>query len=140
MLDRYGTPIHGTSIDWIFELALLAYLVGMIWKTGQTFGAGIVGVKVIDTSNPGAPGVAPGKAIIRYLAMAIGAVPALALLIYQRIAVGGSADAMFTGDFFRWFAFAAVLGGLWVIVLVVQIARKRDPSTTLAAGTAVVRA
>ncbi len=139
MLDKDGTPVHGMSIDWIFQLTFLAYLVGMIWKTGQTLGARIVGVRVIDTANPGAPGVPLRNAIVRYLAMVIGAVPALALLIYQRAAVGGNADAMFTGDFFRWFSFAAALGALWTLVLIVQIARKRDPIYDRLAGTAVVR-
>jgi hypothetical protein len=95
--------------------------------------------RVIDTANPGAAGVPLRKAIVRYLAMMIGAVPAFALLIYQRAAVGGSADAMFTGDFFRWFAFAGALGALWVLVLIVQIARKSDPIYDRLAGTAVVR-
>jgi uncharacterized RDD family membrane protein YckC len=139
MLDKDGAPIKGTSIDWIFQLAFIAYLVGMIWKTGKTLGARFVGVRVIDAANPGTSGVPLGKTIARYLAMMIGAVPAFVVLIYQRIAVGGSADAMFTGDFFRWFAVAAVLGGLWVLVLIVQIARKRDPVYDRLAGTSVVR-
>ena len=139
MLDKEGTPIQGTSIDWIYQLALLAYLVGMIWRTGKTLGARIVGVRVIDTANPGASGVPIHRAVIRYLAMAIGAVPAFALLIYQSVAVGGSADAMFTGGFFRWFAGACGLGALWVLVLIVQIARKSDPVYDRLAGTAVVR-
>lgn len=106
MLDKDGTPINGTSIDWIVELAFLAYLVGMIWKTGKTLGARIVGVRVIDTANPRASGVSLRKAIIRYPAMVIGLVPAFAVLIYQYATKGGVADAMFTGDFFRWFIYA----------------------------------
>ena len=139
MLDRHGTPINGTSIDWIVELVFIAYLVGMVWKTGQTLGAGIVGVRVIDTANPSISGIPLRKVIVRYLAMIIGALPAFALLIYQRTAVGGSADAMFIGDFFRWFALAGVLGALWVLLLIVQIARKSDPVYDRLAGTAVVR-
>jgi hypothetical protein len=49
------------------------------------------------------------------------------------------ADAMFTKDFFRWFIFAGGLGALWVIVLVVQIARKTDPVYDRLAGTAVLK-
>ena len=53
-------------------------------------------MNVIDTPNPGAAGVPLSKTIVRYLAMMIGAAPAFALLVCQRIAVGGTADAMFT--------------------------------------------
>jgi RDD family len=139
MLDKDGTPVHGRSIDWIYQLAFVGYLVAMIWTRGKTLGSRVVKVKVIDTANPSAAGVPLSKTIVRYLAMMIGAVPALALLIYQRIAVGGTADAMFTSSFFQWFGYAAVLGGLWALVLIIQVAMKRDPVYDRLAGTAVVR-
>lgn len=138
-LGTDGQPIHGTSIDGIVEPAFLAYLVGMVWKTGRTLGARVVGVRVVDARRPDTPGVPLGKVLIRYLAMAIGAVPMFAVLIYQVEAVGGSADAMFTASFFRWFMYAGILGLLWVIVLTVQIARKTDPVYDRLAGTAVLR-
>ena len=139
MLDKDGTPVHGRSIDWIYQLAFVGYLVAMIWTRGKTLGSRVVKVKVIDIANPSAAGVPLSKTIVRYLAMMIGAVPALALLIYQRIAVGGTADAMFTSSFFQWFGYAAVLGGLWALVLIIQVAMKRDPVYDRLAGTAVVR-
>jgi hypothetical protein len=139
MLDQDGKPIHGRSIDGIFWLAFLAYLTGMVWKTGKTLGARVVGVKVADAAKPDAPGVPLGRAIIRYLAMAIGAVPAFALLIYRYVSIGGSADAMFTDNFFRWFTYAGGFGALWVVVLIYQIATKKDPVYDRLAGTAVVR-
>jgi hypothetical protein len=71
--------------------------------------------------------------------MFIGALPALALLMYQSAVTSGTADAMFSADFFRWFMVAAGLGALWVIVLAVQIARKTDPVYARLAGTAVLK-
>lgn len=139
MLDKDGNPIHGTSIDWIVWLAFLVYLVGMVWKTGRTFGARIVGVRVVDTAKPGASEVPIRKAIVRYLAMAIGYVPMFVVLIYQYAVTGGSADAMFTGNFFRWFMYAGGLGVVWGVVLTFQIVRKSDPVYDRLAGTAVVR-
>jgi RDD family len=139
MLDKEGTPINGTSIDGIVALALLAYLVVMIWKTGRTLGARVVKVRVVDTANPNAPHVPLRKAVIRYLAMAIGAVPALAILLYQYATTGGTADALFTDQFFQWFIYAAGLGALWVILLIFQIAAKKDPVYDWLAGTAVLR-
>jgi uncharacterized RDD family membrane protein YckC len=139
MLDKEGTPIHGISIDWIYQLAFIAYLVAMVWKKGRTLGARAAGIRVIDVANPGASNVPLGRAIGRYLAMMIGAVPALALLIYQSAATGGSADAMFTGQFFQWFTYAAVFGGLWTVVLIYQMGLKIDPVYDRVAGTAVVK-
>jgi uncharacterized RDD family membrane protein YckC len=139
MLDTDGNPIHGTSIDWIVWLAFLAYLVGMISKTGRTWGARIVGVRVIDAAAPSVSEVPIRKAIIRYLAMTIGFVPVFAILIYQYANSGSSADAMFTSEFFRWGMSGLALAALWVIVLIVQVAMKRDPVYDRLAGTAVVR-
>jgi RDD family len=138
-VDADGKPNHATSIDWIGQLTFLAYLFVMVCKTGKTLGARVAKVRVVDAAQPGTPGVPFGKVIIRYLVMIIGAVPMLAVLIYQRVAVGVSADAMFTGSFFQWFMYAGALGAVWVLVLVVQIARKTDPVYDRLAGTAVLR-
>jgi hypothetical protein len=139
MLDRDEKPIHGTAIDETVELAFLAYLVGMIWKTGRTLGARAVKIRVVDAARPGTSGVPLGKVVIRYLAMAIGFVPVFGILIYQYFAAGGSADAMFTGGFFRWFMYATASGALWGAVLLVQIAMKKDPVYDRLAGTAVLK-
>lgn len=139
MLDSSGQPIHGTSIDGIAEAAFLAYLVLMIWKTGRTLGSRVLSIRVVDVSNPGASEVSLRKVILRYLAMTIGFLPALAVLIYQVETTAGSSDAVFTGDFFRWFAIAGLIAALWVLVLVIQVARKRDPIYDRLAGTAVLR-
>ena len=139
MLDKEGTPISGTSIDWIYQLAFFAYLVAMVWKTGRTLGDRAAGTRVIDVANPGAVDVPLGRAISRYLAMMIGAVPLFALLIYQYATSGDSADAMFAGQFFQWFTYAAVFGGLWAIVLIFQMGLKIDPVYDRLAGTAVVK-
>jgi uncharacterized RDD family membrane protein YckC len=139
MLDRDGKPIRGTSIDSIYSLAFIAYFVVLVWKTGRTPGARVMGTRVVDITTPGTAGVPLGKTIIRYLAIMIGAVPAFALLLYTWLGIGGSADAMFTASFFHWFAYAAGLGFLWAVVLSIQVALKTDPIYDRLAGTAVLR-
>ena len=139
MLDNDGKPIHGKSIDGIVGLAFLAYLVAMISKSGRTLGARVVGVRVVDVAAPSVSSVPIRKAIIRYLAMAIGAVPAFAVLIYHYAVSDGGADAMFTGSFFQWFMYAGAFWVLWVVMLIFQIAAKKDPVYDRLAGTAVVR-
>ena len=111
----------------------------MVWKAGRTQGARVVGVKVVDAAEPGASQVPIRKATIRYLAMAIGFVPVFGVLIYRYAISDGNADAFFTGDFFRWFMYAGLLGVLWVVVLIFQIVAKKDPVYDRLAGTAVVR-
>jgi hypothetical protein len=139
MLDASDKPIRGYSIDWIVWLALLAYLIIMTCKLGRSLGDRVVNLRVIDTANPAASGVPLAKAFLRYPAMAIGFVPVFALLIWRSIASGGSADAAFTADAFKWLTAALLLGGVWSIVLIVQVARKRDPYYDRLAGTAVIR-
>jgi uncharacterized RDD family membrane protein YckC len=139
MVDKDGAPIHGTSIDEIVGLAFLAYLVGMVWKTGKTVGARIVGIRVVDVASPNTSGVPLRRAIIRYPAMMIGTAPALAVLIYQYVVSRGVADAMFTADLFRWVGYTGGISALWMIVLIFQIARKSDPVYDRLAGTAVLR-
>jgi uncharacterized RDD family membrane protein YckC len=138
-VDADGKPNNATSIDWIGQLTFLAYLVAMICKTGRTLGARVAKVRVVDAAEPGTPGVPLRKAIIRYLVMIIGVAPMFAVLIYQVVAAGGSPDAMATRSFFMWFAAAGLLGGIWTLVLVVQVARKTDPVYDRLAGTAVLR-
>ena len=139
MLDQDGKPINGTSIDWIASLAFLVYLVGIVWKSGKTVGARIVGVRVIDTANPNASDVPLRKVVVRYLAMAIGCVPLFAALIYQYATTGGTADAVFTASVFSWVMYTGAVAVLWLVVLIVQVAMKRDPVYDRLAGTAVVR-
>jgi uncharacterized RDD family membrane protein YckC len=139
MLDASDKPIKGYSLDWISSLALVAYLVVMISKSGRSLGGRVTQLRVIDRANPNTPGVPPGKALLRYLAMAIGFVPALALLAWRAVVGGGSADAAFTPDAFKWLTATLLLDGAWVIVLIVQVARKRDPYYDRLAGTAVIR-
>jgi uncharacterized RDD family membrane protein YckC len=139
MLDNNGKPIHGKSIDGIVLLALLAYLVAMISKTGRTLGDRVVGIRVVDVAAPSVSGVPIRKAIIRYLAMAIGFAPMFAVLIHHYVVSGGGgADAIFTGSFFRWFMYAGAFGLLWVVVLIFQVATKKDPVYDRLAGTAGV--
>ena len=139
MLDADRNPVSGTLIDWIVVLAFIGYLVGMTHKTGRTLGARVVKVRVVDAANPQKPGVPLGRTIVRYLATAIGWIPAFTLLIYLNIAGGGSADAMFTAGTLQGSLFTVLLGVAWGIVLTVQIAQKRDPVYDRLAGTAVLR-
>jgi uncharacterized RDD family membrane protein YckC len=138
-VDADGKPNHATSIDWISQLAFLVYLIGMVCRNGKTLGAKITKTRVVDAAQPGTSGIPLGKVIIRYLAMLIGGVPMFAALIYQFVTTGGTADAMFTATFFQWFMYAGLLGAIWTLVLVVQIARKTDPIYDRLAGTAVLR-
>jgi len=139
MLDQAGNPIDGFSLDWIVVASFLVYLVWMIWKTGRTVGARILRIKVIDVADTGSSGVPIFKVITRHLAMIIGFVPALALFLYQCAISDGSADAMFTDRFFQWFIYAGVIALIWSVLLIVQVARKKDPVYDRLAGTAVVR-
>jgi uncharacterized RDD family membrane protein YckC len=126
-------------MDWIMVCAFFIYLLAMIWKTGKTIGARAVGIRVAEAEGPRRIGVSIQKAIVRFLAMGIGFVPAIALLAYRRLTTDGSADEMFAGSFFQLMMYSLLIAGLWSLVLIVQIVRKRDPLYDRLAGTIVVR-
>jgi uncharacterized RDD family membrane protein YckC len=140
MLDQDGKPIHGVAIDGIVWAALVAYLVIMIWRNGRSLGDRAMKLRVIDTDAPAARQIPIAKVVIRFLAMTIGFVPAGALLIARLGATDGSADAIFTAEFFRWLIAALGFAGLWTVVQIVLVAMKKDPVYDRLAGTAVVRA
>jgi uncharacterized RDD family membrane protein YckC len=139
MLDSNDKPIKGFDLDWIVWLALVTYLVAMIWKSGRSLGDRVVKLRVIDVVNPTAQEVPLRKAFLRYVAMLIGAAPVFALLISRRLMEGNDADAMFTSGFAPWFIGTGLIAAVWMIVLIVQVALKRDPYFDRLAGTAVIR-
>jgi RDD family len=140
MLDKDGRPIDGTSIDWIPMLAYYSYRIGMVWKTGRTLGARYVRsryvrLRIIDAARPNASGVPIHKTIIRYLAMMIGFLPMVAVAIHPLASVRVDADAFPVASF----KFAGFLGLVWVVVLIYQIAAKKDPVYDKLARTIAIR-
>jgi uncharacterized RDD family membrane protein YckC len=138
MLDKAGNPIKGFSIDWIGELAMVFYLVLLESRTGQTLGDRVLGIRVVDAAEPSVSGVPARKVVIRYLAMAIGLAPMLAVLIRAYAISGGDADTFASGNYFLWFAFAGGFTFLWNSLLILQVVLKRDPLYDRLAGTAVI--
>lgn len=139
MQDKEGTVVKGTTIDWIFYLTLVIYLVAMISTGGRSLGGRAVRIRVIDAKNPDALEVPLHKVVIRYLVMFIGVMPLAAFYTFQYWSKGGIADAMFTTEVLPVFAATAVFGALWALALTIQIARKTDPIYDRAAGTAAIR-
>lgn len=140
MLDANDKQIDGTSINQIYELAFVIYLIEMASRRGRSLGDRALRIRVMDVSHPQNTRVPLGKVIIRYLAMTIGYLPFLAVLGYfDFIAEAQTADAIFTLAFFRSLSIVGIVSGIWTIFLIVQIALKKDPVYDRLAGTAVVR-
>jgi uncharacterized RDD family membrane protein YckC len=139
MLDKNANLIKGFSIDWLVTVLGLAYLVTLTSRTGQTLGDRALGIRVVDTSQPALFDVPAKKVVIRYLAMAIGAVPPFAFFLYRYAVGGGDPDAMFATTTIPEFVFAYLLAATWILLLVLQIAFKTDPVYDRLAGTAMIR-
>jgi len=184
MLDRDGRPIQGIRLlDWFAGLVLFLYLVAFETRSGATPGSRATGIRVIDAAAPARRGAPLGKALTRYAAMLIGALPlAIFLLIYFGLLAApdefatwlvklGRQDAIL--DELKWNALQwqpflssylfdlsgtllrdnsvslGIVDGLfdaailalygWIIYLIVQIVRRRDPAYDRIAGTSVVR-
>lgn len=134
-LDAAGKPVQAVALDGWVSLALLIYLIALSAMRGQTIGDRVARIRMIDVTAPPAKGVRVGKVVLRYVAMMLGAIPAFVLLILMMFK-GDPAAALEMPTMF-WTSY--LIGAAWVLVLVVQIAMKRDPVYDWIAGTAVVR-
>jgi len=138
MTDPDGKPVQGYSIDGYFALSLTIYLLGMIVWRGATIGDRILRIAIIDAARPQVRGVSLLKAILRYVYMMIGVVPAFAVLIYSWLVTGGEIDAAAASLALEFLPLTVIIALAWYVWIIVQIARKRDPVYDRLAGTAVV--
>jgi hypothetical protein len=136
MTDASGRPISGTSLDGIVSIAFAIYVVGMITKFGRTLGDRILRIKVIDLKAPDVVGIKFWKVILRYLIFLLGFVPMIIVLLIE---AAKASESAFSGSTLLWLSFAGLFAMLWMLVIVFQIAMKRDPIYDRLAGTAVVR-
>jgi uncharacterized RDD family membrane protein YckC len=140
MLDGDGHVIqNGFSVDGIFVLTLVIYLITAIWRAGATLGDRVLRIVVIDTSAPQKIGLPLRKATLRYLAIPIGYIPLFVFLIYKLQINGGDLNQFMSSDSLGWIYPPTILAAIWVIMIVAQIALKRDPIYDRLVGTAVVR-
>jgi hypothetical protein len=138
MLDEQGRPINGVDLDWLGPIILLVYLSTFQARTGATIGDRVVGIRIMDSSGDVAYGVPIRKIVIRYLAMGIGFIP-IAIVSALVFALRGNVGSFVPGSpIFNWIAVSWIAAVAWFVVLLVQVARKRDPYYDRIAGTAVV--
>ena len=133
MIDAVGKPISGFDLSWFLLIALVAYFVVLFSLTGKSIGALAMRMTLVDRSTPSIPGAPLSKVLLRYLAMTIGLLPLLAVAAFYGIG-GASIEALFIP-----LVIAGALGGVWAIVLAIQIATKRDPLYDALAGTAILK-
>ncbi|MEP6566574.1 MAG: RDD family protein [Mesorhizobium sp.] len=141
-LDANGKPRGGAlDVTWIALLSLLAYMVLMEWSSGATFGKRATGIRVVDAGDPSRIGIPVGKAVLRQIAMWIGALPVLIVQIGALFLIKEAAqlEALIAS---RSYILLVVVGGLiafaWVIWILVSLVKKRDPIYDRLAKTAVV--
>jgi len=140
MLDREGHPIDAIPLDWLPLLAFIAYVIVFETRTGATLGSRVTRIRVLDPTAAGVTRVPLRKTIIRYFGLFLGLAPMFAIFLFYLALYGGDLEAIMNNNIFIWTEVTA--GGLalaWAVVLLVQIATKRDPLYDGLAGTAVVR-
>ena len=129
------------DVTWIALLLLLSYLVLMEWSSGATFGKRATGIRVIDAENPRRIGIPIGKALLRQIAMWIGALPVLIVQIGALAFVKEAAqlEAIITSPSYILLVVVGGLVGLaWVIWILVSLLKRHDPIYDWLAKTAVV--
>jgi hypothetical protein len=140
LLDRDGHRVEGMTADWMVMLTLIVYWFLMEGLTGATLGQRVVRTRVVDVLAPQARRVPLSKIFIRYLMMAAGGAPVLAVCLLYAAWYGLDFVAMAQGDFFLWFAVAGTLTFAWMVYVFIYVGSKADPIYDRVAGTAVVRA
>jgi uncharacterized RDD family membrane protein YckC len=141
-LDANGSPKEGAfDVTWVAILTLLAYMVCMEWRSGETLGKRATGIRVVDVRNPAGTGIPFGRALVRQVATYAGLLPLVALEIGTVIFVSDVArlEALMTSQSYILLLVVAGLFGLaWMIWILVSLARKHDPIYDRLAKTAVV--
>ena len=140
LLDRDGHRVNGVTADWMVIVTLIVYWFLMEGLTGATLGQRVVRTRVVDVLAPQACRAPLSKIFIRYLIMAGGAAPVLAVCLVYAARYGLDFVAMAQGDFFVWLVVAGTLSFAWTVYIFICVASKADPVYDRVAGTAVVRA
>ena len=141
VFQTYGVSADGNVRDDVFDadtvayIVLLAYLVWMEFRQGQTLGKRLLSIRVVALSNPAKIGVPLGKALKRYAVMLLGVWIMIVALLLVWFLSGSLENAV------SWMP-VLIAGGLisvaWMLWIVVSVARKTDPIHDRLAGTAVV--
>lgn len=140
MLNKAGDPIQGLSIDSYVLLVLIAYLVVLTTRTGQTLGDRLARIRVVDTAGPPMAGVPLRNAVARYAVITVGYIPLFAVLIIAGWISENDVEALSSGATADWLIGGAMVAAIWTVILVGQVALKRDPFYDRLAGTSVVKA
>jgi uncharacterized RDD family membrane protein YckC len=138
-LDAQGKPRNAISFDVVVFLALFIYLITMEYRLGATWGKRLVGIRVANIERPERVGIPLRKAVFRNLLIWAWAGPLLVVLLVYLIVSHGDVELLMDGNFFIWFAVAAVLALAWCLWVLIQIVRKLDPIYDKIAGTAILR-
>ncbi|MBV9113302.1 MAG: RDD family protein [Hyphomicrobiales bacterium] len=150
-LDSDGQPRNALHLDWLEQLALLAYLITMEHRTGVTLGNYVFRIEVVSWKSPGSPGIPLLNSIIRQLSQWLGLVPIVAFGVYEFIA-GGEFSFVFNEGWtiksitlksatneVRVLLICLGLCVLWSLCNLILIVAKRDPLFDRLARVTVLR-
>jgi hypothetical protein len=138
-LGSNGQPRNTLHLDWLAQLALLAYLITMEHRTGGTLGKYTFRIEVVSWKSPGSPGIPLISSVIRQSAQWLGLIPVFALGIYEYVARGHFSFAAYGAAIIKFFTLESatneirifiVCSGLyvvWCLCNLFLIIAKRDP-------------
>lgn len=138
-LDASGSPRPAPFDPGLLALVLLlAYLVVMEWRFGETFGKTVARISVLETRALPRYGISFRSALMRQTA--IWAVLILPLVVQPLLfaSVDDAAEAAIAARSYTPVYIAITLAELiWIAWIVVSLVRKRDPIYDRIAGTTV---
>ncbi len=138
MLNTEDGAINGYTLDWIFQLAMLAYLVTIVSVRSATIGHSVLKLRVVDLENISSRTVPYRKAMKRYLAMLIPWVPLLMIVIFYLVLFWGDTSAIRESNIFYPLVLAGLFALCWNLYILKDIVAKVDPIYDRLAGTALL--
>ena len=136
-LGADGLPRRMVSLKGGEFLLFLLYLVVLQSRYGATAGMALLKIRVMNIESPGSVGIPPLKAFIRPLVLFAGSIPFWAYLIWMA-AHSNNALAEATATGFTPPPVLVLIWAAYVVWIIVDIVRRRDPVYDRIAKTAVV--
>lgn len=140
-LNASGQLAQAYNWDWLVKLAFAVYYLGLLSRTGRTFGMRRLTTQLISLDKPDAP-VGLWRVLLRYLVMSLPAMPMLLLMTWIIVQSAGNISSyeklFFSNVSSPWFLSSIVGGVLLALWMVASIVQREDPLYDRAAKTAVV--
>lgn len=134
-LDANGRLNAAVSLDFVAWIALVLYIVALEAWRGATLGKSVTRIRTVRLDQPERAGIGVKTAVMREVVKDVPLIVNVVALLWLTANVPNPPDRLYHPLFLICIGFMAA----WMIWIVIDIARKRDPIYDRLAGSAVLR-